>query len=143
MRGRDVGSVKRILIVEDEGNVLFILCRAIERMVDGHEVDVASDGQQALEKLQARHYDLVLTDLRLPGLDGVQLTNAIRQHDADTVVLWMTAYGCHRVRDEMQELTVHRCLDKPVKIGELRQIIQEALDSAGTVDVDQRIEERV
>ena len=69
---------------------------------------------------------IVLTDLRMPGMGGIQLTEAIRALDSGAIVIWMTAYGCHKMRTEAARLSVHCCLDKPIKVGQIRQIVQEA-----------------
>jgi DNA-binding NtrC family response regulator len=121
---------KRILIVDDETRVLFVLRGALTRLGDGYQVVTASSGRAALATVKQTPFDLVLTDLRMPDMDGIALTEAIRALQPGTVVIWMTAYGHHKVRTEAAQLAVYRCLDKPIKIGQIRQIVLEALGSA-------------
>jgi len=120
----------RILIVDDEERVCFVLRRALARMSNGYEVVTAQDGRDALDKVKATRFDLIITDLRMPGMDGVELTEAIKAVDASTVVVWITAYGCHKVRAEARRLSIYDCLDKPLKVTRIRQIAREALESA-------------
>jgi CheY-like chemotaxis protein len=124
-----VSVIRRILLVDDEESVLFVLYNGLLRLDDGYdvEVDKAHDGPEALEKLRESRFDLMVTDLRLPGMDGVELTKAARELDSDIVVIWITAYDCQKARRDAERLEVYRCLDKPLEIDEIRSIVREAL----------------
>jgi DNA-binding NtrC family response regulator len=126
-----MSALKRILIVDDEESVLFVLYNGLLRLDDGYdvEVDKAHDALQALERLRERPFDLMITDLRLPGMDGIELTEAARELDSDIAVIWVTAYDCHKARRDAERLCVYRCLDKPLEIDEIRAITREALDA--------------
>ena len=126
-----MGLRKRILIIDDEVNVLFVMHDALARLGDEVEIVTAQGGHEAMRKAIAAPFDLIITDLRMPDLDGVELTRAIKTLNPDTVVIWMTAYGYHEVSDTAARLMVYRCLDKPVEVAEIRRIVQEALESAG------------
>lgn len=80
----------RVLVVEDKVNMLK-LCRDILR--EGFDVETASNGQMALERLGAAQFDVVLTDVRMPLLDGRRLLDVIRRNSIDTAVVLMTAYA--------------------------------------------------
>ena len=125
-----MGEAKRILAVDDEEQVLFVLRHTLERMVNGFVVETASGGREALQKLDTREYDLVLTDVRMPAVDGIELTKAIRSSGRRTVVLWLTAYGSSEVQAQAQQLGVARCLLKPLRIGTIRDAVREALGTA-------------
>lgn len=84
-------TAKRILVVDDEAKMRRILELSLKSM--GHEVEQASDGQEALAILETGSFDLVLTDLRMPRLDGIGLLRALRESDNDIPVIVMTAYG--------------------------------------------------
>lgn len=84
-------TAKRILVVDDEAKMRRILELSLKSM--GHEVAQASDGQEALAILETGSFDLVLTDLRMPRLDGIGLLRALRESDNDIPVIVMTAYG--------------------------------------------------
>jgi two-component system response regulator AtoC len=84
-------TTKRILVVDNEAKMRRILELSLKSM--GHEVEQAGDGQEALAKIESGSFDLVLTDLRMPRLDGIGLLTALRDADNDIPVIVMTAYG--------------------------------------------------
>jgi DNA-binding NtrC family response regulator len=129
-----MGGRKRILVVDDEVNVLFIMHDALIRLDSEYEIVTAQNGHQALGKVRAMPFDLVFTDLRMPDMDGVELTQAIKTVNPNTVVIWMTAYGSHNVRAEAARLMIYECLDKPVEVTEIWRIAREALQSAWDQD---------
>lgn len=120
---------KRILIVDDDERVLFVLHDALAKAEDGYEVVTSRNGHEALDQCKERPFDLVVTDLRMPDMDGIELTEAIRALDPSTAVIWITAYGSREVRDEAVRLAVCDCLDKPLEIAEIRQAVREALQT--------------
>jgi DNA-binding NtrC family response regulator len=124
-----MGRRKRILVVDDEANVLFIMHDALIRLGNEYEIVTAQHGHEALGKVRTMPFDLVFTDLRMPDMDGVALTQAIKTVNPNTVVIWMTAYGCHSVRAEAALLMIYDCLDKPVEVAEIWRIAREALQS--------------
>lgn len=84
-------SVKRILVVDNEAKMRRILELSLKSM--GHEVEQAADGVEALSTIEKRSFDLVLTDLRMPRMDGIGLLSALRERGDDVPVIVMTAYG--------------------------------------------------
>jgi DNA-binding NtrC family response regulator len=120
---------KRILIVDDEASVLFVLCDALARLGDHCEIVAASKGREALGQAKTKAFDLVITDIRLPDIDGIELTKNIMTLHPDTSFIWITAYGCWEVRSEAAKLGVPYCLDKPVEVGEIRQMARDVLDN--------------
>lgn len=120
---------RRILIVDDDPMVLLILRATLERMRDGYQIFAAESGRAALTMVENEAFDLVITDVRMPGVDGIELAESIRATNATTAVIWITAFGCHRLRAESERLGIYRCLDKPLRITEIRQVALEALAS--------------
>jgi DNA-binding NtrC family response regulator len=120
-------NFKRILVVDDDERVLLVFHDALMRLGCEFEIATARNGREALEKAREAPFDLIITDLRMPDMDGIALTEAIREIDLEVAVIWMTAYGCHEMRDEAARLAVYRCLDKPVEIGEIREAVRQAL----------------
>lgn len=116
-----------ILVVDDEERILFVLQNALMRGGDGFEVMAASTAEDGLRKLRDRRCDLVLTDLVMPGTGGIAFTERLRQLDQDVTVVWMTAYGCHSFRKEIERLRVYRCVEKPLEIAEIREVARDAL----------------
>jgi CheY-like chemotaxis protein len=126
-----MAATKRVLVVDDEDKILFVVRHALARLGAECQVQTARNGRQALEMARSTSFDLVVTDLRMPEMDGIQLTRALRGLDSDPVVIWMTAYdGCAKAA-EMARLRVHSCLDKPIEIGEIRRTVSNVLWPAG------------
>ena len=65
---------------------------------------------------------MVITDLNMPGLDGVALTKGIRQASPDTVVVWITAFGRHNRRADAERIKIYRCDDKPLEVDQILEI---------------------
>jgi len=125
--------MKRILIVDDEESVLFVLRKSLRKLGDEYEIATATSGFQALELLQSKSYDLVVTDYRMRGMDGLQLLDAVQTTHPHTRVVLITAYGNEALEAEAKRLNVYRYLTKPLNIGTFRSIVQEALASNGEV----------
>jgi two-component system response regulator GlrR len=123
-------SRKRILIVDDDEAVLFILQETFSKLREGYQVVSAKSGREALEQLTKEPCDVMVTDLKMPDLDGVQLTEAVRSKSPGTAVIWLTAYGCERVQDEVMRLKVRRCINKPVRTSEIVRAVRDALRNA-------------
>jgi two-component system, NtrC family, response regulator PilR len=123
-------SEHRILVVDDDERVLFVLRRTLLAFQNGYEIVTALDGHKALNKAKEVPFDLLITDLKMPGMDGITLTQAIRDLNSGTVVVWITAYGCAQVSDEATRLSVHECLEKPLRIDEIRRVVREALKNS-------------
>jgi two-component system response regulator (stage 0 sporulation protein F) len=124
-----VTKPRRILIADDDPRVLLILRATLERMKNSHQIVSARDGTEALAKVENQPFDLVITDVRMPGTDGIELVEEMRALGLDTAVVWITAYGCHKLQKECDRLDVYRCLDKPLRIGEIRRLALEALET--------------
>jgi DNA-binding NtrC family response regulator len=119
-----------VLIVDDDERVLFVLSRALRALEDGYRVETARSGEEALEKAQARSYDILITDIVMSGMDGVELTEAFKDLYPDTVVIWITAHGRHRFQSSGKRLHVHQCLEKPIRIVDIRQAVVDAAERA-------------
>jgi CheY-like chemotaxis protein len=121
---------KRILVVDDDEWVLFVLLHTLTSLGSEYDVVTAKTGAEAWAKAQEERFDLLITDLGMPAPDGVELTEMIRAQSPDTVVVWITAYGGPAIRPEYRRLDVYRCLEKPVEVAQIRQVARQALDSA-------------
>ncbi len=119
---------KRILIVDDDPKVLLVLQAILERMGKRYHISTAQDGSTALAMIEAdKPFDLLVADIRMPGVNGIKLVETIRASDLNTVVIWIAAYGCHKLEAVRKQLNVYRCLDKPLRIEEIRQAVLDAL----------------
>ncbi|MEW5961578.1 MAG: response regulator, partial [Chloroflexota bacterium] len=118
---------KRILIVDDEEPILVVLKKSLEKLDPGYEVDTATDGFAALDKLQTYQYDLVITDFNMASMDGLELMETIHYLQPAARVIMITAYGCDALEAEASRLQVYRYLTKPLEISSFRHVVQEAL----------------
>ena len=117
----------RILIVDDDAMVLFVFRDTLRELGDAYEIVTTQSGLTALDEVRKEPFSLVITDLSMPDLGGVALTEGIRQASPDTAVVWITAYGCHSVSTDAARLQVPHCYDKPLEVDEILQIAREAL----------------
>ena len=120
---------KRILLVDDEEQVLFVVSESLGKLGTEAEIVTAGNGEEALEKIKESFFDLVITDLKMPKMDGVKLTEAIKAFSPETQVIWMTAFGNTSIQAKAQAMDVSHFLAKPLDIADIRKIAQEALDT--------------
>ncbi len=81
----------RILLVDDEEHIRLLFKEELEE--EGYVIDLASNGFEALEKLKEQRFDLVVLDIKMPGMDGIQTLNEIKKIDKDQHVILCSAYG--------------------------------------------------
>jgi len=97
---------KRILVVDDEETLTFFLKQDLQEAEVSCNVDIASSGEDALTKLTYNRYDLLITDLKMPGISGFTLVEVARSLHPDIKVILMTAFGSREVQDEAKSLKV-------------------------------------
>ena len=136
----------RLLLIEDERTLCDAVARRLRR--SGYSVDLAYDGERALQLLEVERYDLVLLDLNLPKLDGMSVLRTLRQTDRETRVLILSARS--EVEDKVQGLDAgaNDYLAKPFHLAELEARIrsltlrqftqQDVLLSCGALTFDTR-----
>lgn len=130
-RGQEVMG-KRILIVDDEESVAFFLAEGLAELGAGYQVETAISGEAALSKMAVQTFDLVITDLRMPGINGLELIEQARTHSPHTRLILMTAYGNTRVEAAAYRLGACRYLAKPLQFQELVTAVQAALAEVKT-----------
>jgi CheY-like chemotaxis protein len=118
----------RILIVEDESATAWALAESLRE--DGHDTTTVSSAEDALERVRARAADLVITDLRLPGMGGAQLARRLRSGKRPTPVIVVTAFGTGEVLAELSSYGVHAVFPKPFRVDQVRRSVREALGEA-------------
>lgn len=119
-----------ILVAEDDLAVRGFVCRALESF--GHTADGTADGAAALEKLHARTYDLLLTDIVMPVMDGIALALAARAAAPDMPILMMTGYSAERERAHNLDALVHDVLLKPFSLTQIGEAVEHALQGHKT-----------
>src|SRR5713101_4476523 len=108
-----------LLLVEDKNELRAMLRKALERA--GYDVDEAPDGAAAIQKLRARRYLLVITDLKMPGASGLDVLRETKQADATIPVLLLTAYGSVEDAVAAMKEGAFDFLQKPVDLELLRE----------------------
>ena len=124
---------KQVLIVDDEPNLRKILAAQLSR--DGYDVMLAEDGEQGLQVLKEHHIDLVVTDLKMPKVDGMALLRAALADQPELPIVMITAHGTVDTAVEALKLGAFDYLTKPFDKDEVRQIVAKALKTrelAGT-----------
>ncbi|MDK2971894.1 MAG: two-component system, NtrC family, response regulator HydG [Candidatus Sumerlaeota bacterium] len=116
----------RLLIVDDEARICQLLSLLASRW--GYDVRTANNGQQALQTLEEFPAEVVLTDLKMPGMDGDELLREIKSRNADAIVIMMTAHATVKSAVESMKAGAYDYIMKPFDNDELRLIIKRALD---------------
>ncbi len=115
----------RILVAEDEADIGEIVRRALE--YNGHEVTVVGDGSAAVEMLGRASYDLLLTDIVMPLMDGIALALKAARDNPDMAILMMTGYAAQKERAHNLDDLIQGVLMKPFTIADLAQGVENAL----------------
>lgn len=118
--------MNRILVVDDEKGMRDFLSIMLNK--DGYEVVCAANGAEAFSLLQREIFDLVISDVKMPDTNGIDLLRAIKDLSAETVVIMITAYGTTESAVEAMKLGAYDYITKPFKVDEIRLIIQKALE---------------
>ncbi len=123
----------RILVADDEPGLREFVGDALE--LDHHDIVKAADGRAAAKLLDERGFDVVITDLKMPGMDGMQLLRKIRAEQPETEVIVMTAHGTVDTAVEAMKLGAFEYLQKPLSgPDELRLLVQRAAEHRGLRD---------
>ncbi len=116
----------RVLVVDDEGAIRYSVSKTLQRI--GYEVDEAASGEEALDMMGKREYDVILTDIRMPGLTGVELLKRIKDVSPDGIVILMTGYASLGTAVESLRLGAHDYLIKPSSSQDIRQSVARGIE---------------
>jgi DNA-binding NtrC family response regulator len=130
-----------ILIVDDERSIRIGLKGLLSK--EGYEVTVAENGNDALCPLASQEYDLVLTDLRMAGLDGLGLLKKIKEQYPNTLVIMMTAYGSEKIAVEAMKAGARDYIVKPFDNEEVKILVRQALEQRRLQRQVQHLHERL
>jgi len=117
LKESDVESMK-ILVVDDEAPIRDMIKKGLFQM-GGFDVEVAKNGLEAIEKIEKDVFDLVLTDLKMPGMDGLELLKTIKGTRPEVMVILMTAYGSIETAVEAMKMGANDYITKPIDLNEL------------------------
>ena len=115
----------RVLVVDDENSVRASFDRVLSE--DGYAVNTAPDGLSALERLRSERYDLAFVDLRMPGMDGMEVVRSIRTTQPAVQVIIVTGYGTEGTAREASNLGVFEFVAKPIAPADVSDLAQRAL----------------
>ena len=118
---------KRVLIVDDEESILSVLKRSIEKLDSNYEVLTTDNGQSALRLLNSMTIDLVVTDYRMAGMNGLELLEKIKSISPSTQVVMITAFGGNQLEAEARKRQAYGYLTKPLEVSEFQNIVRNAL----------------
>lgn len=129
-----IGNSAAILVVDDDVDTCNNLADILTEF--GYNVEVAHDGFEALQKVQSRRFDVALLDLKMPGMDGLQLYREIKRREPSTVAIVVSAYATGETVQEAQQAGASHVLSKPVDPGRLLPLIDEAVEQPLVLIVD-------
>jgi DNA-binding NtrC family response regulator len=118
---------ERILVVEDDATIRLTIADVLARL--GFDADEAADGAQAIAAARARAYDLVLLDLRLPDMDGLEVLRALREADETALVVVMTAYPEVRTAIASLKAGAYDYFNKPFELDDFKELVRRALET--------------
>jgi len=114
----------RILILDDEPIVCKRLKPAFEKL--GYEVEVFTKSSEAMDRIQEQEFDIVITDLKMEGVDGMQFLTAVKEKSPDTEVIVITGFATMETAKESFQKGVFDFVAKPFKISEIREVVKKA-----------------
>ncbi|CAI4030619.1 Regulatory protein AtoC [Nitrospira tepida] len=118
--------MEKILVVDDEPSLRDVLGIMLKKA--GYTTTLAADGEEAVSQVNKEIYDLVITDLKMPGVGGMEVLKAVKSASPDTVVLVVTAFGSPDTAVEAMKLGAYDYLTKPFQVDEVQLIIRNALE---------------
>jgi len=127
---------RKILLVEDE----MVVREALRDWLieDGYDVDVAEDGEEALEKIKGEEFGVIVLDLKLPGIDGLQVFEEAKELKPETKGVIVTAYPSKETLEKAKRLGLLDYLPKPFKVEDLEKIISGALGELEEKEIDKK-----
>ncbi|MGE5893974.1 MAG: sigma-54-dependent transcriptional regulator [bacterium] len=118
--------MEKLLVIEDEKGMNEVLRILLEG--EGYEVSSALDGYEGIGLLKKDIYDLIITDIKMPGVDGFQILRTVKETSPDTIVIMITAFGTTESAIEAMKLGAYDYINKPFKIDEIRLVVKKALE---------------
>lgn len=135
----------RILVADDEESMRFLLREVMTR--EGYEVETATNGAEAVHKVQEQDFDLAILDVKMPQMDGLEALREIRQVQPQLTVLMMTAFGSGQTALEAIRQGAYDFFTKPFELDEMRIVVRRALEKQALVrqiaNLEQRLRDRV
>jgi len=121
---------KKILIVDDEEDLTWSISRSLRKENGQHEIICVNSGDEALNFLNQISFDLLITDIRMPGQDGFMLLDYVKKHQPDMKVIIMSAWYGVEIKAMIEKTSNIFYIEKPFDIRNLKKIINQALDNS-------------
>ncbi len=119
--------MSNILVIDDKGSMREMLSASLT--AEGHEVDAADSGAAGVERSRKKQYDIVLTDLKMPDLSGLDVLSQVKESNPGAAVILMTAYGTIEIAVEAMKRGAYDFLQKPFDSNHLQVLIERALEN--------------
>ncbi len=119
---------KRLLIVDDEETLTYSLYQSFILSNKDYEVVTAGSGEEAVEKMRINPFDLIITDICMPGISGFDVLKLVKDEYPNTEVVVMTAYGSSDNREKALNEGAHFYIEKPFEIKEFKKLVMQILD---------------
>lgn len=119
-----MNKITRIMVVDDEP----LVCKSLKRLLGkaGYDVEAFTDSRIAVEELNNKHFDIIITDLMMDNIDGLQLLAIVREKYPDIKVVIITGYIEKLTAEEASEKGAFAFVSKPFRIDDIKQIIRKA-----------------
>jgi DNA-binding NtrC family response regulator len=111
------------LIVDDDPYTAAALADSVQQLRDDFQIEVAHSGTEALAKVQQKSYALIITDYKMPGLNGLDLAYAVREVSPETQTVLMTGYGSDALRRTLESIGLASYLQKPFDLAQIQKIV--------------------
>lgn len=118
-----MGDLKKLLIVDDEETLTYTLYQVFIKAPFDCQVVTASSGEEALKKLDNNFFHLVITDIAMPGINGLELLSIIKSSYPETRVIIITAYGSDEREEQAYKMGADKYIEKPFDIFELKDTV--------------------
>lgn len=118
-----------LLVVDDQAGVRMLIYETL--LDEGYIVDQASGGREALEKIKQKKFDLILLDIKMPGMNGLETLDEIRKIDKSAMVIMMTAYGELEIMEKAERKGACGHICKPFDLDDLRRLARDHLPQDG------------
>ncbi len=119
---------KKILIADDEEDLTWSISRSLRKDNQGYEIVCVNSGDAAIKMLERHNFDLLISDIRMPGRDGLGLLNYVKQHYPDMKVIVMSAWRRMDVQEIVNNNSTMSYIEKPFEINDLKDAIAKALN---------------
>jgi DNA-binding NtrC family response regulator len=131
----------RILVVEDEANLRLVIQKELQRL--GHRVSVAPDGEAALRRLEESNVDVLLTDINMPRMDGMELLRRVHERPNPPEVIMLTGHATVETAIEAMKLGAYDYLTKPYRLNELDALVKQAAEKRSLRVDNQRLRQQL